>query len=119
MNSEFFVRIEEPKKLRKKLLETSREVVLLIQDHESIKRIKQEKIELLNEAAKTISEINMLIQKMKKLIPPLEGKKPQQKQQKFLEKEEVEVVTPQKTTLSELERLEQELKQIEEKIKEI
>ena len=62
MNSEFFVRIEEPKKLRKKLLETSREVVLLIQDHESIKRIKQEKIELLNEAAKTISEINMLIQ---------------------------------------------------------
>ncbi len=67
--NEFFVRIKEPKKVRRELLESSKETLMLIFDYERIKRLRQERVQELDDAKTLIREIKLLINKLKKFMP--------------------------------------------------
>ncbi|MGB9748447.1 MAG: hypothetical protein ACP5OZ_00115 [Candidatus Woesearchaeota archaeon] len=75
MNSEFFVRIEEPRTLRKELLETSKITINLLKKQENIKKIKIEKRETISRIRKKNSEIKLLLERMEKLMPEISMEK--------------------------------------------
>ena len=67
--SAFYMAIEDPYDFRRELLGSSKGVIQLLQKHEELKQIRQEKIKLMHEFSNVNSEITMLMNKLKKAIP--------------------------------------------------
>jgi len=135
MNSEFFVRIEEPRTLRKELLETSKLTINLLKKQERIKKIKLEKKQTITNIRKINSEIKLLLERMEKLMPEISKEKKIEQQPKILENNKDTIkkaetgrttraikqpgISREKDSIEKLENLERELKELEEKIKNI
>ena len=65
----YMVQIGDPKALRRDLLETLRELIILMQSYEKFKIIQEAKVNYLNTLKTDVKELNLLIEKLKKFFP--------------------------------------------------
>ncbi len=109
----YYVNIREPAETRKKLLETSRQVVIALQKYESFKLKKMNKQDVAEKLRKNFKEINELIARLKKEMPQIPARK------KIVLHEDKK--TPQRISVPkgkrDIEDLERELGDIENKLK--
>jgi hypothetical protein len=68
-DSEYYVAIDEPKLFRRELLGSTKVIIKLLQKYEELKKTRENKIKLTFQYSNVISEINMLVNKLRKLIP--------------------------------------------------
>ena len=114
----YFVRIDEPSELRRTLLESSKTVVRSLQMYEALRVLRVEKVEEIMNLKKRISELDLLISKLKRSLP--KSKKPNID---FERKENIRNIrnirVEPKEEGNELLRLERELREIENKLSNI
>ncbi|MFT4303407.1 MAG: hypothetical protein ACMXYG_02500 [Candidatus Woesearchaeota archaeon] len=67
--SAFYMAIENPRDFRRELLGTNKMIIQLLQKYENIKRIREQKINLIYEYNSLNKEINSLIHRLKKYVP--------------------------------------------------
>lgn len=65
----FYMAIQNPKDFRRELLGSSKVIIQLLQHHESIRQLREEKVKLMYEFSKITAEIRMLSGKLKGAIP--------------------------------------------------
>lgn len=68
-NSDYYVSLEDPKSFRRELLGSTKVIIKLLQRYEMLKIVREKKIKLMFNYSKSIAEINMLVNKLKKAIP--------------------------------------------------
>ncbi|MBS3127457.1 hypothetical protein J4228_04805 [Candidatus Woesearchaeota archaeon] len=69
-NPEYMVNIQDPKNLRKDVLESLREVIIFMQGYESFRQIQEEKVALFTKLKKEVSELQLLVNnKLRKYLP--------------------------------------------------
>jgi replication fork clamp-binding protein CrfC len=115
----FYMAVRNPKDFRRELLNSNKQILQLLQKNEDLKGLRIKKIELMFKYNDIISEINMLMSKLKRTIPQTKLRNiPEIKN-----KEEKEAAAPKKEKIiykaekkNELVRLQQELEQIESKL---
>lgn len=114
----FYVGIEDPVEVRRNLLESSKEIIHDLQRYEKLKMIKGQKKEAMDKLKKKIAEINVLIAKLKSIVPeskiekiaPLQERVPQTTKK---------VTKEQPRRKTEIEKLNDELRRVEEKLKKL
>lgn len=113
---DYFVKLDIPDELRKKLLETSKDIVRSLQTHENLRQIRVEKLEEIIRLRSIMKDIDNLMLRLRKLFPVVET----QKKEKFRKpvyrgKQEklVEVKSPK------IDELQEELRKIEERLNRI
>lgn len=67
--SEYYISLEDPKTFRKDLLGSTKVIIKLLQRYEILKSIRTKKTEVMFKYAKNITEINMLVNKLKRVMP--------------------------------------------------
>ncbi|MEW5896737.1 MAG: hypothetical protein AB1668_03535 [Nanoarchaeota archaeon] len=127
----FMVQVNEPKIVRKDLLEALREIIIFMQGYESFRRIQEEKIATFAQLRETVKELNNIFDyKFRKYFPkgklkmfpeePVEKKElPVQRPvpQPVEVSEPVERQQPKKADDRELDDLELQLKDIESRLR--
>ncbi len=68
-DSNYYVSLEDPKSFRRELLGSTKVIIKLLQRYEILKLIRENKIKLMFSYSKTVTEINMLVNKLKRAIP--------------------------------------------------
>ncbi len=133
-NPNFMVQINEPKNVRKDLLESLREVIIFMQGNETFKKIQEEKVAKITDLKEEIKEINTLLNtKLRKFLP--KGKlrnltEEEHQENQNLEEHHEETIAPRpsfqprsvqpvKSTGDELTNLENQLKDIETQLRTI
>lgn len=132
----FYVGIKDPIEIRRSILESSKEIVQLLQDFEKFKELREQKAQLKEMLKKDIHSMSGLIKKLRVVLPKTElrvrleqehiipGEEPVEKKSKGkkgkAEKEKAgkapkKFVEPRKA-VTELDKLEEELKKIESKL---
>jgi len=111
MEEEYYVNIREPADSRRKLLETSRQVVLALQKYENFKLKKARKHDLTDRLRKNFREINELIARLRKEMPQVKIRKRTSAPE---EMPRAAAKMPKKGDLTDLER---ELAEIENRLK--
>jgi len=71
----YYINVREPVETRKKLLETSRQVVLALQKYEGFKLKRLKKHDFIDHLRKNFREINELILRLKKELPQIKPMK--------------------------------------------
>lgn len=113
MEEAYYVNIREPNETRRRLLETSREVVLALQKYEGFKLKNNKKQDFVNLLRKNFKEINELIIRLKKELPQVKVKKAPTLE---IKRSAPVKVSKAKGALTDLER---ELNDIESKLKDL
>ncbi len=72
-NNLFFISIQDPKEIRRNLLETSMQLVDGMKSYEKYKKIKAEKLQKLDRLKKTTATINELAGKIRACLPTIKG----------------------------------------------
>jgi len=110
----YYVNVREPAETRRALLETSRQVVIALQNYENFKLKRVKKLDLVEKLRKNFKEINELIGRLKKEMPTVKLRK----NVSFTEekKEKVPKVSVSKGR-KEITDLERELSEIESKLR--
>lgn len=127
-NLNFMVQIDEPKNVRKDILEALREIIIFMQGYETFLKVQEEKLIALNKLQADAKALNSLIEnKLKRYLP--KGKLKGLISKKTLPKEEIEELPAEEFNLpseepeepegNELENLELQLKDIEGRLKNI
>lgn len=129
---EYMIQINEPKMLRKDLLESLREIIIFMQGYEKFLQIQAEKVKLFSNLKADVNDLNSLIEnKLKRYFPQgrLKGIVKKEVEQPSEElSEEVEVIkeepkkkkaTPKVETASEEEIPSSELDELESQLKDI
>jgi len=106
----FYVAVQNPRDFRRELLGAGKDVIRLIQKNEHIKEVRAEKIKKMFEFSDALSEIGMIMNKMKKVVPATKLRKLSSK----LKKEKKE--EPKKKKNNQLATLQKELELIESKL---
>jgi hypothetical protein len=65
----FYIGLRNPRDFRRELLESNKSVIQLLQRRENLKILRQKKVELMYKFSDVMSEIKMLMGKMKTAIP--------------------------------------------------
>ena len=66
----FMIQVGDPKKIRKDLLESLRDVIIFMQGNETFKKIQEEKVNTISDLREDIKEINSLLNtKLRKFLP--------------------------------------------------
>lgn len=139
----FYVGVKDPIEIRRSILESSKELVQLMQDFEKFKEMRDTKIKLKEELKKEVNDVQSLMRKFKSKLPKTEvrvklfrehtvaneeeeeevptkkskGKKSKSKSKgRKIKKVKVAPKKVVKKNLSELDKLESELKKIEDKL---
>jgi len=142
----FYVGIKDPIEIRRSLLESSKEIVQLMQDFERFKDMREQKYELKEQLRKDIIAIEAMMKRLRKFIPKTKlrvrlaqehkeldeaeeeppatsrrksSKKKSSKALKSSKSKKAKKVKEQpkpKRALTELDKLEEELRKIEEKL---
>jgi len=134
----FYVGIKDPIEIRRSLLESSKEIVQLMQDFERFKDIREQKFLLKEELKKDIAAIQKMMKALKKAVPKTElrvrlmheheeyeeellkpkKKSKKSKKSKTSKKSSTKKAKPveKKKPVTELDKLEDELRKIEEKL---
>lgn len=128
----FMIQVEEPKNLRKDILEALREIIIFMQGYESFVKIQEEKILAFSKLHRESRELNNLIDnKLRQYLPKgkLKGISPQKtekeeapieiKKPAILPKEFIPPVQEAEPEKNELDRLESQLQDIENRLKNI
>jgi len=102
----YFVKVNDPKNSRRISLESTRDILKILQSNEDFKAIKHKKMLLLNHFKKNTDEIRALIDNLKKMLPKANIK---ENKKSFVE----EAMDRPHTEVS---KLESELADIEEKL---
>jgi len=105
----FYIQISDSAAVRKALLENSKQVIQLLKRFEQFKLIRAKKMEELLKLRKTNKEVDVLLTKMKKLLPNANMRVK-------LSREKKAPVPAAPVPKGELEKLESELRDIESKI---
>lgn len=66
---DFMVQINDPKVIRKDLLESLREVIIFMQGYEKFRKVQEEKVNTFNQLKAQVKEINNFVEKLKTLLP--------------------------------------------------
>ncbi len=111
--SDYFVKINNARTLRKELLEASKENIQVLLQFDKLKNIRENKVENINEAEELIKELKLIIQNMKKLMPRI-----QEPNERIIEVNKTNN-TKKEGKSYDLNELEKELIEIEKKIKSI
>jgi len=113
----FYVGLRNPKDVRRYVLESTRDLVLLLRSFESLKHIRMQKVELQQNVQKEIAAIKKLVLQLKRNLPQTRLREEVEKPKKK-EKQATSHVLK-KHYASDVERLEAELTAIEEKLQTI
>ena len=108
----YYVNVREPIETRKRLLETSRNVVVALQKYEIYKLKRTKKENFVDQLRNNFKEINTLIMQLKKELPTIKIKRRTSPVTNIKTKKKVAV----KKGKRELEDLHKELKDIESKL---
>lgn len=120
-NSLFFVQLKEPADIRRDILETLKDIVIILQKLEKFKDMRQKKFE-------SIQKLRLLMRQANKMMGELKGKLPQTELKPVILKERASIRRPEpqqkkpseqpkKREMTELEKLEAELGDIEGKLR--
>jgi len=86
---EYMVQVNDPKMLRKDVLESLREVIIFMQGYEKFRKIQEEKVALFIDLKTVVKELNSLIEgKLKKYLPKGKLKEITAERQRIMEQEE-------------------------------
>jgi hypothetical protein len=108
----YYVNVREPAETRKKILESSRQVVIALQRYENFKLKKMKKQDLADKLRRNFREINELILRLKKEMPQVRAlRKTTEKAEKPAAQIKIQ------KGKSDLKDLERELNEIEMKLK--
>jgi len=139
-NPEYMVQVNEPKILRKDLLECLREVIMFMQSYEKFRKIQEDKVAVFSQLKADVRELNAMFDTLKSHLPkgklrglPItmpEMEKPRVQEQKEIPVQEVPVVREERPVFktypkavpeekSELDELEDQLKDIEGQLRNI
>jgi hypothetical protein len=119
----FFVEVKEPYELKKRLLESSKDIVEALHRYEKFKTIREEKIENVTKLRAIMRDLTRLSSKLKAALPQTKAtlirykKVLPVKKKKGKKRAEKTVKIEPKKERTELENLEIELKSIENKLK--
>ncbi len=127
-NPEYMVNIQDPKNLRKDVLESLREVIIFMQGYESFRQIQEEKVAMFTKLKKEVSELQLLVNnKLRKYLP--QGKLRAVSREEYIREEpkveKVEIVpkaappvepVEEEPAPSDLEQLEGQLRDIEREL---
>ncbi len=108
-----FVRITDPSSVRRKILESSREIIECLQKYENLKAVRKEKLENIMKLKEDTKKVVSLISTLKSKMPKTHLKAKEEK--KPVEVPKKEVVETQKPK-TELDKLQSELNDIESKL---
>lgn len=113
----YYVNVREPAETRRALLETSRQVVIALQNYENFKLKRVKKLDLVEKLRKNFKEINELIGRLKKEMPQVKLRK----SVSFVEEKKEKAPTSHKVSVPkgrrEITDLERELNEIESKLR--
>lgn len=119
---EYTVQINDPKLLRKDLLESLREVIIFMQGYEKFRAIQEEKVTMFAALRTDLRELSSLLEKLRKLLPKGRLHAVRERQVEKDAEEEMpqpaatpqrEVNYPQRNPQNELDELETQLRDIE------
>jgi len=129
----YVVQVNDPKMLRKDVLEALREIILFMQGYEKFRKIQEDKVALFNILKADVRDLNTIVDtKLKKYMP--KGNLKVVKQEKPAEEQQVKVVPinqapkvvvekyhdePVQMVNNDLEDLENQLKSIEDQLRNI
>jgi hypothetical protein len=127
----FMVQVNEPRMLRKDLLESIREIIIFMQGYEKFRKIQEDKVALFTQLRTDLRILNSLIDdKLYKYLPKgkLKSISPSKEQEKPYEREEQPLAVSRPTVISstpapgdaprsELDELENQLKDIESQLR--
>jgi len=113
----YFVQLNDPNILRKKILESSRETIEFLKRYEDLKFIRKEKHRNMLKLKEDTDKMIELILTLKTALPKSNIKLKDEPRQVMVEKKGVEIRKPVPT--SEIEKLESELEEIESKLRSV
>lgn len=119
MKKEYYVGIKNPNDLRRNLLESSKSVIMSLENFERIKQIESEKSELKNRLKDDVKEMKILFSKLEHLIPEeaISGIKKTDEKQKTHSLKQVLKLTPKNNFEDkEIQKLQKHLSMIEERL---
>lgn len=130
---EYMIQLNDPKGLRKDILESLRELIIFMQGDEGFKKIQDEKVELFGKLKSQVREVNSIIEnQLKRYLPkgklkdvPAEKPKKEKEEEEEFHVEEapkpkpVPVKKEVPVKKSELEELEDQLKDIENQLRSV
>ena len=115
----YFVKIEDPKKLRINLLETTRSFLIIAREHKLLQDIRERKRLLIEEARSDLKKIIQTANSLNDLFPE-DAIKDEAKKEALSLREEVEESIPQQAPkLTDLDRLQYTLDKIEGRLSQI
>jgi len=114
-----FIKIDEPKEFRKALLLSIRELIHSLQRHDTVKKIRTEKVEQIIKLKNLAKETDTLLGRIKNDLPNLTAKETKKNTKAAKGKEsKTKAKSPaKKQVLDEMTKLETQLKDIESKLK--
>ncbi|MCK4589311.1 MAG: hypothetical protein KAT77_02630 [Nanoarchaeota archaeon] len=65
----FFVGVQDPLEVRRNILETSKEMVQFLQQHEKLKTLRNEKQEAIKRLREDVRQLKLYINKLRKALP--------------------------------------------------
>lgn len=105
-NELFFIKIPDPKTVRKNLLEASQHVVEGMKSYEKYKKIKAQKLQKLHNLKKTFEEIKVVAGQLRACLPTIKGVPEAVQEKKMPHIAEIE-----------LEQLDKEIQKLEEELR--
>jgi chromosome segregation ATPase len=117
MTENFYVNVESPVELRRKLLETSKSVVLALQKFEKFKLERIKKLENYDLLKRNIKEINDLVVRLKKELPAIKLPKREEPRRIAVKAAPKSKPVVMMSRASAADKLEKELSEIESKLK--
>jgi len=101
----FFIQVQDPKNIRKNLLDSSQQIVEAMKSYENYKSVKVRKLQEIDKLKKTTASIKELAGKVRSYLPTIRGK-PDTKKKEISHVAEIE-----------LEQLEKEIRKLEEDLR--
>jgi len=122
--SVLFIKIDNPHEVRKSLLESSRDTIMMLKMHEKFREIRIRKAQEIMRLRETMKDISKLVVRLKSSIPDIKINLPAPpRQEKPKEIKQAQPAAParpkpveQKSPVASLSDLDSQLKQIEEKL---
>lgn len=129
-----YVGVQSPIEMRRTILESTRDVVEIMQKYEKFRAVREEKIATVKQLKEEVKEITKLVNKLKSELPKVDvrvrlhkeqeaaekeakaAKKEKKAVKKAPEKQKKAAAPPKVKELSDLEKLEAELSSIEQKL---
>lgn len=105
----YFIRLHNPKDMRRGILENTRDVLKVLQDYENYKKLRSQRTELVSSFQGEMNEVRAMMQQLKRSLPKVSVKTAAKKKVSSRTK-------PAEKPDKELNKIEDELADIEKKL---